>query len=622
MTDQVVAAIAEIARHATAGTWREALAHARALDQKAAAVAHPDAKLVCAQVYLATGFVGEARRAADEAVELAANQPGPYLVRARAAAMAGEGDKALADLDACIALAPASSEPRLLKIELLQRLGRHEAVRAAIEAAETVGLDSPDLARQKSINALAFGQVTLAEAEARKALHGSTDRAGAHQWLGTVLLQDGRVVEARTEFAAAIEISPDDEKAWSGDLFAANYDPDITAAGLKARYIEWAKRFAEPLRGRPVAAPFLGGRRLRVGYVSQDLRTHSIRHFLRPLLSNHDASKIETYAYNAAPEPDRETARFKPLFSQWRDIAAVDDAVLADQIRTDEIDILIDLAGHTAGSRLKVFAHCAAPVQATWLGYGGTTGMSAIDWYIGDNWMLPPGAEEAIVEGAWRLPRTCFAFDPPIEMPLPGPLPALRRGFVTFGSFSRLVRINDGVVTAWAKILERAPRSRLFLNALPFVDEAARARIEARFVAHGISADRLELRYTRPQPATWLAYRDVDIALDPFAHNGGVTSFEALWMGAPIVSKRDRPPLGRYGDCLLGALSMGDWCVDRVDEYVDRAVAAAEDIEGLARLRAGLRETMRASALCDGAGLARAMEAAYFEMRERVSVSA
>jgi predicted O-linked N-acetylglucosamine transferase (SPINDLY family) len=356
-----------------------------------------------------------------------------------------------------------------------------------------------------------------------------------------------------------------------------------------------------------------------LGYVSQDLRAHSIRHFVRPLLANHDPTKVETFAYNAAAEPDGETAKLRPLFAQWRDVARLDDAALAEAIRADGIDVLVDLAGHTAGSRLKVFALRPAPVQVTWLGYGGTTGIPAIDWYLGDARMLPPGAEAGLVEGAWRLRRPCFAYDPPAGMPDPGPLPARRRGHVTFASFSRLVRVNDGVVAAWSAILNRVPGARLFLNALPFADHGAQARMRARFAAHGISADRLELRYTRPQPKTWAAYRDVDIALDPFVHNGGVTSFEALWMGVPIVGLRARPPLGRYGDCLTGALAMEEWCVDDVEAYVARAVASVSDPEALAATRASLRARMARSELCDGAGLARALEAAYAGMRESVS---
>jgi predicted O-linked N-acetylglucosamine transferase (SPINDLY family) len=238
-----------------------------------------------------------------------------------------------------------------------------------------------------------------------------------------------------------------------------------------------------------------------------------------------------------------------------------------------------------------------------------------MDFYLGDNQMLPPGAEAALTEKPWRLPRACFAYDPPADMPEPGALPALTAGHVTFASFSRLVRLNDDVIATWARILDAVPKSRLFLNALAFVDAGAVARMQARFAAHGIAPERLALRYTRPQPKTWDAYRNVDIALDPFAHNGGVTSFEALWMGAPLVSLRARPPLGRYGDSLLTALDLADWCTDSAEAYIARAVAAANDLDTLATLRAGMRIRMRASALCDGPGLAAAMDAAFMEMR-------
>ncbi|MFN7194452.1 MAG: hypothetical protein ACK5U4_23700, partial [Rhodospirillales bacterium] len=322
------------------------------------------------------------------------------------------------------------------------------------------------------------------------------------------------------------------------------------------------------------------------------------------------------FAYASVARPDAGTAALRPLFQNWRDASALDDAALLDAIRRDGIDVLVDLAGHTAATRLKLFARRAAPVQVTWLGYGGTTGVPEMDYYLGDAQMLPPGAEAALTEKPWRLPRACFAYDPPTDMPDPGPLPAWAEGYVTFASFSRLVRLNDDVIAAWARILGAVPRSRLFLNALAFVDVGAVARMQARFARYGIAPERLELRYTRPQPKTWDAYRTVDIALDPFAHNGGVTSFEALWMGAPLVSLRARPPLGRYGDCLLSALNLADWCTDTLDAYVARAIAAAHDLDRLAALREGMRIRMRASALCDGPGLAAAMDAAFLKMRE------
>jgi predicted O-linked N-acetylglucosamine transferase (SPINDLY family) len=330
VTEQIFASIATIARHANAGAWREALAHARALDHEREAASHADAKLVCAQVYLATGFVDEARRTAGEAVALADGLPGPYLVRARAAATAGDGESAIADLETCLKLAPDSVEARIVHVDLLHRLGRYEAVAASLDAAERAGVRSSELAQRRSVNAMAFGEFTRAEREARAALEGASDPARAQQLLGTVLLQEGRIAEARAAFAAAIRISPEFEQAWTDDLFAANYDPSLSAEALKARYLEWAARFA-PEQPRPdFPVPSLHARRLRVGYVSQDLRAHSVRHFLRPLVENHDGTRIESFAYSATAEPDRETERFRSCLGNWRDVANLDDAKLAD----------------------------------------------------------------------------------------------------------------------------------------------------------------------------------------------------------------------------------------------------------------------------------------------------
>ena len=606
---------AKLAALAQAGAWDEALRLARSLDADPANEADGQVQFGCAQVFLAMDDKARAAVCAARAVALLPGQAGPLMVRARLHAASGNADASLADLAAAAGIAPANADLRALQVEILHRLDRYADAACILDEAAAAGASSPALFHFRSVTDLAFGDITKAEISARQALAGAADPAAAQRWLGTVLLQDGRVAEARAAFAAAIAANPNDEQAWTDDLFAANYDPTLDEAALKACYVAWGRRFV-PVRAAKLAAPALGGRRLRVGYVSQDLRLHSIRHFLSPVVPHHDRAKVETFAYASVARPDAGTAALRPLFENWRDASALDDAALLDAIRRDGIDVLVDLAGHTAATRLKLFARRAAPVQVTWLGYGGTTGVPEMDYYLGDAQMLPPGAEAALTEKPWRLPRACFAYDPPTDMPDPGPLPALAAGYVTFASFSRLVRLNDDVIAAWARILGAVPKSRLFLNALAFVDAGAVARMQARFAKYGIAPERLELRYTRPQPKTWDAYRTVDIALDPFAHNGGVTSFEALWMGAPLVSLRARPPLGRYGDCLLSALNLADWCTDTLDAYVARAIAAAHDLDRLAALREGMRIRMRASVLCDGPGLAAAMDAAFREMRE------
>ncbi len=527
--------------------------------------------------------------------------------------LAGLTDEALAAARAAAELAPRDPAPRAVWADLLIGLQRYDEADEGLSRAPAV----PSILRRRAVCAFAFGRVAEAERFARACLDDPEEGVEARQWLASVMVQTGRVAEARAELAVLKRAAPGRETAWTDDLFAANYDPALDARGLKALYAEWALRFCP--REIPLAAPAICGRRLKVAYVSPDFRRHSLKNFIAPVFAAHDRAKVEVHAYSLTPSPDAVTEELRRSVEVWRDVASLDDDGLVALARADGIDVAVDLAGHTAGARLKAFAKRLAPAQVTWLGYGGTTGVSAMDWYLSDARMAPPGTESGMVERVWRLPRASFAFDAPAGMPAVAPLPMRAKGNATFGSFSRLVRLNDGVVAAWAEILKRVPGARLVLNALPFVDALARGRMEARFDRHGIDRGRLDLVYTTPQPATWAAYGGIDVALDPFPHNGGVTSFEALWMGVPVVSLRARPPLGRYGDCLTGALSMDEWCVDDIEAYVARAVAAVSDPEALAATRAALRGRMARSELCDGAGLARALEDAYASMRESVS---
>ncbi len=525
-----------------------------------------------------------------------------------AAAQRGDAEAALKAWRRARLLDPADQGTILRLGDLLIRIGRY----ADADAALAEGTPNPAIARRRAVCALAFGHFAAAEAFARAALDDAAEGPQARQFLASVLIQRGDVTAARAELATAKAADPAFETAYTDDLFAANYDPAMTGAALKNLYADWAKRFCPP--EVPLATPPLGARRLKVAYVSPDLRRHSLRHFISPIFRHHDRAKVEVHAYALSGTPDAEAAALRGLVDVWHDCQMLDDDGLAAKARADGIDVAVDLAGHTAGAKLKAFARRLAPVQITWLGYGGTTGVGAMDWYLGDAHMAPPGSDAAFTERVWRLTRAAFAFDPPPEMPAVSPLPAQAKGHVTFGSFSRLVRINDAVIAAWAAILAQVPGSRLMLNALPFVDGTVRGDYAARFARQGVAADRLDLVYTSPQPATWAAYGQIDIALDPFPHNGGVTTFEALWMGVPMISLRARPPLGRYGDCLLSALGLDDSCVDTVDSYIARAVEAARDLPRLAALRSGLRPRMAASGLCDGKGLAAALDAAYFAM--------
>ncbi len=321
--------------------------------------------------------------------------------------------------------------------------------------------------------------------------------------------------------------------------------------------------------------------------------------------------------------PDATTARFRELADHWRNTLGLSDAALAKIIRDDRIDVLVDLSGHTAGNRLLAFARRPAPVQMAYLlGHGYSTGLSAMDAFLADSVLAPEGCDHLFSESLVRLPRIPLAYAPPAEMPPVGPLPALEKGYVTFGHFGRPERLNERVIAAWSGILLAVPDSRLVLNSRPFQEAAFAELFSARFEAHGIARDRLDLICTMPQTKTWAAYGGIDIALDPFPHNAGTTTIEALWQGVPVITLAGRPSVGRFGACILHAVGMDDWVTGNEAAYVARAVAAANDLGALAPIRTGLRARVAASPLRDAEGLARRVEAAYQMLWEQWRLSA
>jgi predicted O-linked N-acetylglucosamine transferase (SPINDLY family) len=296
----------------------------------------------------------------------------------------------------------------------------------------------------------------------------------------------------------------------------------------------------------------------------------------------------------------------------WHSTVGQTDEEVAAQIRCDRIDVLVDMAGHTAGGRLLVFARRPAPVQIEYiLGHGYTSGMAAMDAFLADETLAPPGADALFSECLLRLPRIPLSYRPPADMPPVGSLPAKSTGYVTFGHFGRPERLTESVIATWAHVLLALPSSRLLLNSRPFFEPAFRDLFAARFAVHGISRHRLDLVYTHPQPRTWDAYGSVDIALDPFPHNAGTTTIEALWQGVPVITLADRPSVGRFGASILRTVGLDGWVAADREAYVARAVAAARDLLGLAKLREGLRQRVAGSKLCDAADLARHMEDAY-----------
>ncbi|HXW26910.1 MAG TPA: tetratricopeptide repeat protein [Xanthobacteraceae bacterium] len=454
----------------------------------------------------------------------------------------------------------------------------------------------------------------------RRAIAIKRDYADAYCNLGSALKDQGKLDEAVAAYRQAIGVSPGHTVAHSNLLFCLNNSDTVTADHVFAAHREWDDR-----HGRPAPRPgsYANGRevdrRLRIGYFSPDFRQHSVTHFFEPLLQGHDRQALEVFCYAEVRRPDAVTARLQGLADHWRSTVGLSDDALAERIRADRIDILVDLAGHTGGNRLPVFARKPAPIQVTWLGYPNSTGLKAIDYRLVDAVTDPVGEADALAsETLVRLDGGFLCYGGPKEAPEPGPPPCLKTGAVAFGSFNSPTKACAATFDAWATLLARLPQARLLLKGRQFADAAARATFLARLGERGVAGERVELVAWVPDFAAHLAlYGRIDVALDPFPYNGTTTTCEALWMGVPVVTLKGDRHAGRVGASLLSQLGLTDLAAASVEEYVETAVALAGNPARLDELRRSLRPRMAASPLCDERAFARKIEVAFRKMWRR-----
>ena len=423
----------------------------------------------------------------------------------------------------------------------------------------------------------------------REAVASEPDLPAAHNNLGNVLKETGQINEALTAYKQAAVLSPDSPGFHSNFIFTLHYQPAHNAVAVADAHHEWEHRHADPLRHliRASRNDRTADRRLRIGYVSADYGEHPVGRFLRPLLTHHDRGCVEVFCYSGVSRADAITQRLRQSADHWRDIAGIGDQLVAEQVRDDGIDILVDLSGHTAGNRLLVFARKPAPVQVSYLGYPSTTGLQTIDYRLTDAFADPPGLTERIhSETLIRLPYTTWCFAEPSDAPAVGGLPALRRGCVTFGSFNNLAKVTEPMLHLWAKILNEVPNSRLLLKAAGLASDGASERIRAMFCSQGIDADRLELIGLQPDYASHLAlYGEMDIALDTFPYNGATTSCDALWMGVPVITLAGESHVSRVGLSLLTNLRVPELIANNPGQYVALAAALGNDSGRLMALR-------------------------------------
>jgi len=564
----------------------------------------------------------------------------------------GKFDEAIACYRQALAVADAAEIHSNLGSVLLQKGSFSEAI-ASYEQALAL---KPDFAEIHSYLGLALkhqGQLDRAIQSYEKALSLKPDLAVTHSNLGNVFHDLGRIEEAIACYRRALAIHPEFAEVYTNlgialkdrgllkeaiecfqksrtlkpgfvdahtnYLVAAQYSPNYSPAQLLADHQDFATQFEAPWRGKwPLHAPQRKTtRRLKVGLVSGDLAEHPVGYFLESALAHFNRQFIEIVLYSTAHRDGQLTQRLKNMGFTWTSLVELSDDQAAQRIRDDNIDILVDLSGHTAYNRLQIFVRKPAPLQASWIGYWATTGLQAIDYILCDRYVLPEDEIEFFVEKPWYLPNTRLCFTPPRNEITPNALPALTDKRITFGCFNNLTKMSDAVVALWSRLLHSVPGSRLFLKTKALTDVATQASVLARFATHGIAAEQLLLEGHSSHADYLAAYHKVDISLDPFPFTGATTSVEGLWMGVPLITLRGDRMVAHQGEGILHNIGLPEWIAADAADYVAIATAKANDLQGLAELRAQLRTKLLTSPLCDGKLFALNLEKAFLEMWEK-----
>ena len=552
---------------------------------------------------------------------------------------AGNPQAALDSLRRALTLQPRSAAAHYHLGNVLAELGRHDEAVRHYRDALTSEPGHAEVQTNLGVSLLALNQAASAVAALRAAVALQPSLALAHSNLGNALMAEGLMRDAQASHEQAVALAPalglarrnlahllktigEPEAALahlehvlalepeqlavhSEVVFMQQYLPqtpsrDLARLAGARRFGELALRHAQPFESW--TNPPLPERRLRIGLLSSDLRAHPVGYFIEAVLvalSSAAADRVDICVYANQREDDAVSERLRQCCPQWLAVVDLDDAALARRIRDDKVDVLIDLSGHTLHNRLPVLAWKPAPVQLSWLGYCGSTGLPSVDAFIADSWIAPDGSDAEFVERVVRLPETFLCFTPPPFDLAVAPLPAQAGGGIRFGCFNQLAKMNDAVLALWARVLHAVPGSRLLLQGHALQDPAIRDRIVGRYVQHGIEPDRLSLHPAQARADYLRAYNQVDIALDPFPYPGGTTTLEALWMGVPVLTLPGTSALSRQGLSVLRNLELDDWVAKDLDDYLARAVRHAADTRALAELRHGLRERLLGSPLCD-----------------------
>lgn len=419
--------------------------------------------------------------------------------------------------------------------------------------------------------------------------------------MGNLLKDRARGMDALPHYKKSMELSPNDRDPQNNYLLCHMYIPDMDPKVVFEEHRKWgistAKKNPASFKFKPRAIDA----KIRVGFLSADLCHHPVAHFIEPIFRGYDREHFEFLAYGDQRKSDEFSARFATQVDLWRETSSYNERDLAKLIYDDRVDILFELAGHTAYNRLGVFALKPAPVQVSYLGYPGTTGLPTIDFRITDAFADPQGTTEHLhTEKLIRVPECAWCFEPDAAAPEVEPLPAIKNGFVTFGCFNNMAKLNANLFETWAEILLQVPGSHLRLKARTLTDDGVRKELKSYFTERGIEDGRLDFfGHTKNISDHLASYHSVDIALDSFPYHGTTTTCEAMWMGCPVVTRAGKTHVSRVGVSLLNAVGLQEFIAESREAYIEKAVALASQTDRLQELRAGMRERLRASVLMD-----------------------
>ena len=596
------------------------LAEAQALFQEICAndAEDADAWHILSSIHGMLGNLDEAGNCCRRVIALRPDHAQAHLNLGNVLYLQGDLDAAVKEYQHALRINPNDAAVYNNLGNILNTLGRIDE--AMVNLRESIRLNPNNAETHSNLGNIFLyykGKLNDALACYRKALQLNPNLVQAHINLGNVYTLQGKLDDALASYQEALRHDPHNALAHSNLLFMMSYRSDIDPAKLFAEHKRWGEIHGrDPLSITPHNNIPDEGKRLRIGYVSADFRNHPVGIFIEQVLAHHDKSRFEIFCYSNHGINDDLTARLRHYADHWRDVLAQPDEALAQQIRRDGIDILVDLAGHTAGNRLLTFALKPAPIQVTWMSYIATTGLKAIDYIIGNRYIIPPQDERYYVEKVVRLPHSFLCFSPPQVSIEVSPLPAQTRESITFGCFNNTAKLTSAVIATWSKLLLALPHSRLFLKSSGFNDEDIRAHFQNLFAEHGVRHEQLEFAGRSPRNEYLAAYHEVDIGLDPFPYNGGTTTVEAVWMGVPVITLRGDRFVGRMGESIMMNLGLEECVTDSEDAYIAKAIGLASDLPRLAVLRSNLRNQLLKSPLCDGPGFTRDLEAAYRKMWE------